>query len=70
MPSPVDHNQMIRDNPRVDPKLVDLTRAVLDTLRQAGFNDRGYTLAEPFTGQPVRLRDTNETSRVAHSGHR
>ncbi len=67
MPQTVDLEEIIRNNPHVDPRQLRESMELLEELRKRGVSERGYQLVPPFSGKRVQVVDnSSEDPRTVH----
>jgi hypothetical protein len=57
MPEPIDLDEVLANNPQIDPDKLDEARELLRRLREKGVRPRGYGLAPPFGGRRAIAKD-------------
>jgi hypothetical protein len=71
MPKRIDLTDIIKKNPRVDPKQLRESMELLEELRNRGVSERGYQLVPPFSGKRVHVVDSSsEDPRTVHLNRR
>lgn len=67
MPEVVDIEEVLRNNPDIDPQELQTSMEMLEGLKGRGVTGRTYDLVPPFSGKRVQVMDTiTEEGNVSH----
>ncbi len=67
MPEVIDVEEVLRNNPTIDPQELRASMEMLDGLKGRGVVGRSYELVPPFSGKRVQVVDTlAEEGNVSH----
>jgi hypothetical protein len=67
MPKTLNLDEILKNNPQVDPEQLDQSVELFEELRNQGVSRRAYELVPPFAGRRVRVADrSSEDPRTIH----